>query len=1796
MTWYLRYFFGTNGADTITANNYNNVIFAFGGNDTVFGLGGHDRIFGFSGDDILDGGTGNDRLYGGSGNDTLIGGEGCDLLFGGSGNDMLDGGAHNDALYGGSGDDILLGGAGHDRLYGGSGEDSLDGGTGNDRLSGGNGNDTLDGGAGHDRLYGGRGDDILSGGDGNDRLSGSSGDDVLHGGAGYDRLYGGGGDDELDGGAGSDYVNAGRGDDVLSFDSAENNGAYDRYVGSRGVDTLVLHLTAAEFADADVADDLLGFLQHIADHTHSNGQVWGPSYYFSELNLRVYSIENLRVFVDGVEVDPNDAGGGAGGNDPIALDDSFTTDENGILSDDVTANDTFDAGTTVSLISGVASGTLVLNADGTFDFDPGADFDALAVGESANVSFVYELSGGGATNQGAATITITGTNDAPTVAVAVTAAGVEGGAGFSVDMLAGASDVDNGAVLSVTNVTGLAAGVTFAGSTLSVDPSDAAFQGLAAGETLDIIVSYDVTDEHGASVPQTATITITGTNDMPTVGAALSAAANEDDAAFTLDLTSGASDVDVNDVLGVSNVAGLTAGVTLVGNALAIDPSDAAFQSLAAGETLVITVTYDVDDSNGGTAAQSATITLTGTNDAPTIAAAVVAAGAEDGAGFTVDMLIGASDVDNGAVLSIANVTGLAAGVIFAGTGLTVDPSDAAFQSLAIGETLDIIVSYDVVDEHGASVAQTATITIAGTNDAPTVGAAITAAANEDDASFSVDMLAGASDIDTSDVLSVANAVGLTAGVTLSGTSLNIDPSDSAFQSLALGAVLSIIVSYDVVDSFGGVAAQTATITITGTNDAPVVSAVTGAASEDGPAITLTADFSDIDAGDTHTFSVDTVSTAGLVTDNGDGTFDYDPSGSFESLAVGETATDTFAYTVIDNNGGSATNTVTVTITGANDAPSVTAALTAAANEDDAGFTVDMLSGASDIDASDVLSVANVTGLTAGVTFAGSTISVDPADAAFQALALGEVLNIVVSYDVVDGNGGAAPQTATITITGTNDAPNVAVALTAAANEDDAGFTLDMLAGASDIDNGVILSVTNVTGLASGVSFVGSTLTVDPSDAAFQSLAVGATLDIVVSYDVTDEHGASVAQTATITITGNNDAPVVTAAITASGFETDAIFAVDLLANASDIDVGDVLNATNITLVSGDDSGVTISGNSLSVDPSAYAALNAGETEIIVYSYDVSDGNGGTVTQTATITIAGVGAGNGPPIVSGPVISTVSEDDAAFSVDLLDGASDPDAGDVLNVANLALTGGDDSGVTVNGNALDIDPDVYTALAVGESETITYSYDIEDGNGGTIAQTATITITGANDAPTVAAALTAAGTEDGPVFIADMLAGASDVDNGAVLSIANVSALPPGVVFDGLSTISVDPSDPGLQFLPQGATTDVIVTFDVVDEHGASVAQTLTITITGTNDVPTVAAALTAAANEDDAGFTVDMLSGAADVDFGTILAVTNVTGLTAGVTLTGVTLNVDPADAAFQSLALGEVLNIVVSYDIIDGAGGSVPQTATITLTGTNDAPVVAAALTAAANEDDASFTIDMLAGASDVDNGAVLSVANVIGVGAGMAFVGTNLIVDPFDAVFQSLALGETLNIVVSYDVVDEHGASVPQTATITITGTNDAPTVAGALSDAANEDDASFTIDMLAGAADIDTGAVLSVIGVSGLVPGVTFAGSTLTVDPSGAAFQSLALGEVQTIIVGYNISDEHGASVPQIANITITGTNDAPVVAAALTAAANEDDARFTLICWRALAMLIMAQYLSVANVTGLGAGVTFVRLRH
>ena len=116
-------------------------------------------------------------------------------------------------------------------------------------------------------------------------------------------------------------------------------------------------------------------------------------------------------------------------------------------------------------------------------------------------------------------------------------------------------------------------------------------------------------------------------------------------------------------------------------------------------------------------------------------------------------------------------------------------------------------------------------------------------------------------------------------------------------------------------------------MTINGVNDAPdaVADGGVGFETDEDSAFTTASvllNDTDVDASDTLIVSaLDTTGTLGTVVDNGDGTFDYNPNGAFEALAAGETATDTFSYTVSDQNGGTDTATVTITINGVDDDP-----------------------------------------------------------------------------------------------------------------------------------------------------------------------------------------------------------------------------------------------------------------------------------------------------------------------------------------------------------------------------------------------------------------------------------------------------------------------------------------------------------------------------------------------------------------------------------------------------------------------------------------------------------------------------------------------------------------------------------------------------------------------------------------------------------------------------------------------------------------------------------------------------------
>lgn len=131
------------------------------------------------GDDTIEGGDGSDILVGGGGDDTINGNDGNDWLHGGSGDDTIDGGAGEDLVIGGQNNDYLLGSDDNDHIHGNDGDDYLFGNDGQDFLFGGNGNDVLHANAGtNDELYGGAGDDVLYGGGNWQYLYGEAGDDT----------------------------------------------------------------------------------------------------------------------------------------------------------------------------------------------------------------------------------------------------------------------------------------------------------------------------------------------------------------------------------------------------------------------------------------------------------------------------------------------------------------------------------------------------------------------------------------------------------------------------------------------------------------------------------------------------------------------------------------------------------------------------------------------------------------------------------------------------------------------------------------------------------------------------------------------------------------------------------------------------------------------------------------------------------------------------------------------------------------------------------------------------------------------------------------------------------------------------------------------------------------------------------------------------------------------------------------------------------------------------------------------------------------------------------------------------------------------------------------------------------------------------------------------------------------------------------------------------------------------------------------------------------------------------------
>jgi VCBS repeat-containing protein len=237
--------------------------------------------------------------------------------------------------------------------------------------------------------------------------------------------------------------------------------------------------------------------------------------------------------------------------------------------------------------------------------------------------------------------------------------------------------------------------------------------------------------------------------------------------------------------------------------------------------------------------------------------------------------------------------------------------------------------------------------------------------------------------------------------------------------------------------------------------------------------------------------SVGTSAVAASVTLN-NGQIQYDIGNRFQELGAGQTLTDSFDYTITDNNGATASSVVNVTITGVNDAPVTTADDATALQEDTAlAATGNVLSNDSDVDQGTVLTVANA-GVFAGQygqltlqTDGSYSYDLDNAALSVQSLAQGQTVTERFAYQATDGIA-LTPSTLIVTITGTNDAPVVATPLRNQSVQQASAFNFTLPANAfSDIDTGDILTYTatlaDPTSTGSGQVALPSWITFNPA-------------------------------------------------------------------------------------------------------------------------------------------------------------------------------------------------------------------------------------------------------------------------------------------------------------------------------------------------------------------------------------------------------------------------------------------------------------------------------------------------------------------------------------------------------------------------------------------------------------------------------------------------------------------------------------------------------------------------------------------
>ena len=1056
-----------------------------------------------------------------------------------------------------------------------------------------------------------------------------------------------------------------------------------------------------------------------------------------------------------------------------------------------------------------------------------------------------------------------------------------------------------------------------------------------------------------------------------------------------------------------------------------------------------------------------------------------------------------------------------------------------ALQGLAAGETVTDTFSYRLSDLDGDSDVATVRITITGTNDGPV--AVADAAETAENQALVVDVLANDTDADAghSFTLLAAAAPEGKGSIAIADGKLAFAPG-ADFDHLAVGESETVVVSYTMRDEHGAESSASLTVTVTGTNDAPVAVA-DAAQTEENTALLLDvlANDRDVDNGAALTLAaVAAPEGKGSVTIV-DGQLAFDPGSAFDHLAVGASETVVLTYTVRDEHGAESSASVTLTVTGTNDGP--VAVADAAATAENAALVIDVLANDTDVDDGHAFTLLGASAPEGkGVVSVVDGKLVFEPGAAFDHLAAGQSETVELTYTMADEHGAESAATVLVTVTGTNDRP-VAVA-DAAQTEENTALLIDALANDHDADAGAALTLAAVVAPEGKgtASIVDGQIAFDPG-ADFDHLAVGQSEVVVLRYTIRDEHGAESSAAVTLTVTGTNDGPVAVADAGATNEETALVL--DVLGNDTDADDGHTLTLLSASAPEGKGTASVVDGK-LVFEPGAdFQALGVGESETVELTYTMADEHGAESAATVLVTVTGT---NDRPVAVADVAQT--EENTALVLDVLANDHDPDGNAALALVAVEAPAGKGSVSVVDGKLAFEPGTAFDHLAVGQSEVVTLAYTVRDEHGAEVTSSVALTVTGSNDGP-VAAADTGRTTEDAALVL-NVLGNDSDADDGAVLAL--VAAEAP----EGKGTASIVDGklvyDPGADFqaLAAGDRETVVVTYTVRDEHGAESTATAAITVVGTNDAPI--AYQDRAATDENTAVVIDVLANDHDPDSATALILSAVAAPEGKGTASIVDgkLVYDPG-ADFDHLAEGRSETVALTYTMRDEHGAESSATVTVTVTGTNDAPVAVA--DKAAGNEDARIVLDVLANDTDADDHHSLTLLSAeVPEGQGsVAIENGKLVYDP-RAAFDHLEDGESASVVVTYRLRDERGAESTATATVTVLGSTDAPRLAA--DRVTTTENATLLIDALAndGVSGRRDGYELVAVTAPLGKGTATVVDGQVAFDP-GADFDGLAAGQVETVQLTYTVRNAQDKTSSAVINVVITGTNDGPAAAA-------------------------------------------------